>query len=142
VCMTKEPKTKKNDSNVDDFLDGIEDNQRRNDAKTVTRIMEEITGVKPIMWGSSIVGFGTYHYIYASGHEGDWPRIGLSPRKQYLTIYLMDGFAEHSDLLSKLGKHKTSKACLYINKLDDVDINALREMIKKSYESKATGKKA
>ena len=137
--MTSELKTKKNDDDVNKFLDNIEDEQRRKDTKEVTRLMQETTGEKPVMWGSSIIGFGTYHYEYASGREGDWMRIGLSPRKQNLTLYIMDGFSDYDKLLGKLGKYKTGKSCLYINKLEEIDLNILREMIKKSYESKALG---
>ncbi len=135
-----ELKTQKNDGDVDKFLDGVDNEQRKKDAKEVTKIMAEITGEKPVMWGSSIIGFGTYHYKSpATGREGDWMRIGLSPRKQNLTVYIMDGFSEYQSLLDKLGKHKTAKSCLYINRLEDVDINVLREMIKKSYSSKGMG---
>lgn len=136
--MTKtELKTQKNDGNVGKFLDSVDNEQRKKDAKAVTKIITEITGEKPVMWGSSIIGFGTYHYKYASGRENDWMRIGLSPRKQNLTLYIMDGFSDYSKLLGKLGKHKTGKACLYINKLEDVNMNVLEEMIKKSYTVKA-----
>ncbi|HEX5798291.1 MAG TPA: DUF1801 domain-containing protein [Candidatus Saccharimonadales bacterium] len=135
-----ELKTKKNDGDVDKFLNSVESEQRRKDAKIVTKLMEEITGEKPVMWGSSIIGFGTYHYKSpATGREGDWMRIAVSPRKQNLTVYLLDGFSEYSKLLAKLGKHKTGKSCLYINKLEDVDMDVLSKMIKKSYESKALG---
>lgn len=134
-----ELKTKKNNGDVDKFLNSIEDEQRRKDTKAVSKLMEEITGEKPVMWGASIIGFGTYHYKYATGREGDWMSIGLSPRKQNLTLYLMDGFSDYDKLLGKLGKHKTGKACLYINKLEDVDMKVLREMIKKSYQSKSLG---
>ncbi len=134
-----ELKTKKNDGNVDKFLDGIENEQRREDAKTVTRVMKEITGEDPVMWGTAIIGFGNYRYKYASGREGDWMRIGLSPRKQNLTLYILSGFSDKEKLLEKLGKHKTGKGCLYINKLEDVDMDVLKEMIQHSYEAKAMG---
>lgn len=135
-----ELKTKKNDGDVEKFLNSVQDEQRRKDTKTVTRLMEEITKEKPVMWGASIIGFGTYHYKSpATGREGDWMRIGLSPRKQNLTLYLMDGFSEYSKLLARLGKHKTGKSCLYINQLEEVDMDVLSEMIKKSYESKSMG---
>ena len=94
--------------------------------------MEDITGEQAVMWGPSIVGFGLYHYKYASGREGDFMRCGFSPRKQDLTVYIMSGFKEYGDLLSKLGKHKTSVSCLYLKKLADVDLAVLREMIERS----------
>ena len=134
-----ELKTQKNDGDVDKFLDSVDSEQRKKDAKAVTKMMEEITGEKPVMWGASIIGFGTYHYKYASGREADWMRIGLSPRKQNLTLYILSGFSDKEGLLKKLGKHETGKGCLYINKLEDIDINILRKMIKESYESKALG---
>ncbi len=131
-----ELKTQKNDGDVEKFLNSVDDKQRKKDAKEVAAIMAEITGEPAKMWGSSIIGFGDYHYKSAkTGSEGDWMRIGLSPRKQNLTLYFMDGFAEHSDFLAKLGKYKTSKSCLYINRLEDIDIKVLRQMIKKSYEA-------
>lgn len=94
--------------------------------------MQEITQEGPIMWGDSIVGFGSYHYKYASGREAEWLAIGFSPRKQYLTIYIMDGFEKYDGLLEKLGKHKTGKSCLYLNKLEDVNIPVLTELITES----------
>ncbi|HEX5797283.1 MAG TPA: DUF1801 domain-containing protein [Candidatus Saccharimonadales bacterium] len=134
-----EPKTKKNDGDVEKFLDSVADEQRRKDARAVTKMMAEITGEPPVMWGTSIIGFGVYHYKYASGREGDWPRMGLSPRKQSLTLYLMDGFSGYDKLLGNLGKHKTGKACLYINKLEDIDLDVLKEIIRKSYASPVMG---
>jgi len=135
-----ELKTKKNDGDVEQFLNSVKDKKRQEDARKVTKLMQEITGEKPVMWGSSIIGFGTYHYKSpATGREGDWMRIAVSPRKQSLTIYLLDGFSDYQKLLDKLGKHKTGKSCLYINKLEDVDISVLSKMIKKSYKSKALG---
>lgn len=135
-----ELKTKKNDSDVDKFLDSVDNEQRKKDAKEVTKIMAEVTGEEPVMWGASIVGFGDYHYKSpATGREGDWMKIGLSPRKQNLTLYFMDGFSEYSDLLDNLGKHSTAKSCLYIKNLEDIDLDILRKMIKKSYNSKAMG---
>ena len=139
MAANAELKTKKNDGDVDEFLDSVDNVQRKKDAKAVTKIMQEITGEKPVMWGASIIGFGTYHYKYASGREADWMRIGLSPRKQSLTLYILSGFSDKEKLLGRLGKHKTSKGCLYINKLEDIDIDILRKMIKEAYESKALG---
>ena len=99
--------------------------------------MQEVTGEPPVMWGDSIVGFGTYHYRYKSGREGDWPRTGFSPRKQYLAIYIMPGFDSYEALLARLGKHRTSVSCLYINKLADVDLDVLREIIAESHQEMA-----
>ena len=96
--------------------------------------MKEVTQEEPIMWGTSIIGFGSYHYRYASGREGDWPIVGFSPRKRSLTVYLTPGLDEIGDLLGKLGKHRVGKGCLYINKLSDVDTDVLKEIIKKSIE--------
>ena len=94
--------------------------------------MEEVTGEKAVMWGDSIVGFGTYHYVYASGREGDWPVTGFAPRKQALTLYIMSGFDQYDELLARLGKHSTGKSCLYIKRLSDVDVDVLRELVAES----------
>lgn len=123
------PKTQKNKASVADFLATIEDQVKREDCFRLAKMMEEITGEAPCMWGDSIVGFDTYHYVYASGREGDWPITGFSPRKQNLTVYIMPGFDRYTTLLSKMGKHKTSKSCIYIKKLDDIDESVLREII-------------
>ena len=131
-----EMKTKKTKASVSAFLDSVEDPQKRKDAKTIAKIMKAASGAAPAMWGDSIVGFGSYHYKYASGREGDWFLTGFAPRKQNLTLYVMDGFKEYRPLLKKLGKHKTGRACLYINKLDDVDLDVLRELITRSVQSK------
>lgn len=127
-------KTTLNDKNVNDFLNGVENEQRREDAFTLLAIFKEITGEEPKMWGSSIVGFGSYHYAYDSGREGDWMATGFSPRKASMTLYLMNGFDDYEDLLDKLGKHKTGKSCLYITRLEQVDLEVLKEMICRSYE--------
>jgi hypothetical protein len=127
-------KTQPSKKSVDEFIKAIPDDTKRNDCLTLTAMMQEITGEPPVMWGPSIVGFGTYHYIYESGTEGDWMLTGYSPRKQNLSIYLMDGCAEHCDHLDKLGKHKTSVSCLYIKKLSDVDLDVLKEIITMSTE--------
>lgn len=141
--MTKSNlKTKKNDGDVNDFIQSIQDETRRRDAIIVCKIMQETSGEKPVMWGSSIVGFGTYDYKYASGREGSWMRIGFSPRKQALTLYILYGLTDKlKPLLDKLGEYKTGKACLYIKDLDDIDLNVLRELIKHSYQEKAMGEK-
>ena len=129
-----ELKTKRNDQSVEAFLNRIPDERKRRDAFTVLDIMRKATKAEPQMWGSSIVGFGTYHYKYASGREGDWPLTGFSPRKQNLTLYIMGGFEQHDELLKSLGKYKTGKACLYVNQLDDVDLPTLRKLVKQSVQ--------
>ncbi|MDX1438930.1 MAG: DUF1801 domain-containing protein [Rubricoccaceae bacterium] len=125
-------KTKPTDASVKKFLDGVENAQRKKDAYVILDLMREVTGKEPKLWGPSIVGFGSYHYVYDSGREGDWPITGFSPRKQNLTLYIMPGFDRYDDLMSKLGKHKTGKSCLYVNKLDDVDMDVLRELVEQS----------
>ncbi len=122
---------------MEDFLAAVPNARRREDSGKVLDLMLEVTGEPARMWGDSIVGFGTYHYRYKSGREGDWPRTGFSPRKQYLAIYIMPGFDEYEALLSRLGKHRTSVSCLYINKLADVDMDVLREIVAGSYEEMA-----
>jgi hypothetical protein len=134
TIIMSEPKTKPTDVKVEDFLDAVEHPTRKEDGFKLLRIMKEVTKKKPMMWGPSIVGFGSYHYKYESGREGDMPLTGFSPRKQSLTVYIMPGFDEYEDLLGRLGKHKVGKSCLYINKLADVDISVLKELIAKSVE--------
>jgi hypothetical protein len=129
-----ELKTKKTDASVQAFLDAVEHPTRREDSFAVLDMMREITGHEPAMWGSSIVGFDTYHYKYASGQEGEWPVVGFAPRKRNLTLYMMSGFDQYDALLAKLGKYKTGKSCLYINKLADVDQDTLRELIRQSVD--------
>lgn len=114
------------------FVAKVPDAQQREDLAKILSIMEKITGEPPTMWGSSIIGFGRYHYKYASGREGDFFRTGASPRKGSLTLYVMPGFANYGDLLGKLGKHKTAKSCLYIKRLADVDVEVLQELIARS----------
>ena len=125
-----ELKTKPTGESVRDFLNNVSDEERRADCFAIAKIMEDITGEKPKMWGPSIVGFGTYHYKYASGREGDWPITSFSPRKKDLTLYIMMGFEKHADLMKQLGKHSVSKSCLYIKRLSDVDVPTLRKLIK------------
>lgn len=129
-----ELKTKKNNASVTAFVNSIEHETRRKDAKQLLKIFREVTGKRPKMWGDSIIGYGEYHYKYKSGQEGDWPLTGFSPRKANLSLYIMSGVKQYNGLLKKLGKHKHSVSCLYINKLEDVDEKVLREMIKKDYE--------
>ena len=125
-------KTQKTDASVTDFLNAVEHPKRREDGFAILELMREVTGEEPSMWGTSIVGFGTYRHRYASGREGEWMQVGFSPRKRYLTLYIMSGFEEYDDLLKKLGKHTTGKSCLYIKKLEDVDQDVLRELVSKS----------
>lgn len=127
-----ELKTKKTDASVEEFLNTVEHEKRRKDGFALLEMMREITGEEPAMWGPSIVGFGSYHYKYASGREGDWFVAGFSPRKRNLTLYIMSGFDGYEALLEKLGKYKTGVGCLYINKLEDVDEQVLRELIGQS----------
>lgn len=129
-----ELKTKKTDASVEAFLDGVADPRRREDARVVLELMKRITGEEPKMWGPGIVGFGSYTYTYASGQTGDWPIAGFSPRKQALTLYLMPGFEKDADLMKRLGKHKTGKSCLYLNRLADVDAGVLEELVRRSVE--------
>jgi hypothetical protein len=127
-----ELKTKPTKVTVEDFLSKIADDGIRDDCHALIRIMQKVTGEKPVMWGPSIVGFGLYHYKYESGHEGDMCIAGFSPRKSNLTVYLMPGFNEHGDLLKKLGKYTTGKSCLYFKRLSDVDTRVLEKMISDS----------
>lgn len=127
-----ELKTKANKASVDKFLKGIKDERVREDCYKVIEIMKKATKEEPKMWGTSIIGFGSYHYKYASGREGDWMLTGFSPRKQNLTLYIMSGFDEYDSLLKKLGKHAIGKSCLYIKKLEDVDAKVLKELVAKS----------
>jgi hypothetical protein len=124
-----ELKTKPNKASVDKFLKAVKDEKRRDDCFQILDIMKKITKEEPIMWGTSIVGFGSYHYKYESGREGDMCITGFSPRKQSLTIYIMPGFERYEKLMKKLGKYTTGKSCLYINKLEDVDLKVLKELI-------------
>jgi hypothetical protein len=127
-----ELKTKLTNEKVEDFLNRVSDPQRREDCFTIAKIMQEITGHAPKMWGPSIVGFGTYHYKYASGREGDWPVTGFSPRKKDLTLYIMMGFEQHDELMKRLGKHTAAKSCLYIKRLSDIHVPTLKKLIKTS----------
>jgi Domain of unknown function (DU1801) len=131
-----ELKTKPTNENVEKYLKGVTDPVKRQDSLTILKLMTEITGQKPKMWGTSIIGFGSYHYKYASGQEGDWLIIGFSPRKQNLTLYVLNGSAGEDELLQRLGKHSTGKSCLYIKRLDDVDLPTLKKLIKRSFKSK------
>ena len=127
-------KTIKNQDSVSAFIDKVEDEQKREDCRTLMKIMRRITGSQAAMWGSSIVGFGSYHYRYASGREGDFFLTGFSPRKQNLTVYVMPGFSQYGSLMQKLGKHKLGKSCLYMKKLEDVDVQVLTSLIDESVQ--------
>ena len=129
----EEIKTKPTEISPRAFIDNVENEQRRKDGHELAALMKKVTGKPAKMWGPSIVGFDQYHYKYASGHEGDMPITGFSPRKQSLVLYLGPGL-EDKKLMAKLGKHKTGKGCLYINKLDDIDRNVLLELVTKSVE--------
>lgn len=128
-----ENKTKPTSASVDDFIAQIENSRRRTDALTALKIYKEVTGLPPVMWGPSIIGFGSLHYAYDSGREGDMPAAAFSPRKANMTFYVGDEFDGAEELYAKLGKHKKSVACLYINKLDDVDLDVLSEIIARQY---------
>jgi uncharacterized protein DUF1801 len=139
-----ELKTKPTGASVEKFLNQIADETRRDDCFKIAKIMEDITGEEPKMWGPSIVGFGSYHYKYASGREGDWMLTGFSPRKKDLTIYIMPGFANYPDLMKKLGKYGNARSCLYIKRLSDVDVPTLKKLIRESLKTmkKMTQKKS
>ena len=125
-------KTTQTEADVNAFLDGVENPRRRADARQLLALMQAVTGEPPKMWGPSIVGFGRYHYRYASGREGDSLVVGFSPRKQNLAIYIMPGFSDYGELLGKLGKFRTGRSCLYVNKLEDVDLRLLEELMRES----------
>lgn len=131
-----EIKTKPTGASVDAFLEAVEKPTRRSDGRAIRVMMERITGEPATMWGPSIIGFGSYHYRYASGHEGNMCRIGFSPRKANLVLYV-GGFPRYVALLAKLGKHKSSKACLYLNKLADVDLAVLEKIVRETWEASA-----
>lgn len=129
-----ENKTKATTKSVPEFLEQMEDPKRKADCLTIAALMERLSGSKPKMWGDSIVGFGDYHYKYASGREGDWFQVGFSPRKQNLTIYVMGYLELYTDLMEGLGKYKHGKGCLYIKTLEDVDMGVLEKLISTSIE--------
>lgn len=135
-----ELKTKANRASVDKFLKSIKDEQTRQDCFKILEIMQKATRSEPKMWGTSIVGFGSYHYKYKSGREGDWFLTGFSPRKQNLTLYFMGGFEDHAETLSRLGKYSTGKGCLYIKKLEDVNPKALKELVSRSVKKMRAAK--
>lgn len=127
-----EIKTKPTDRSVEQFLNTIPNEQKRRDCFTLLEIMKRITQSEPKMWGESIIGFGDYHYKYASGREGDWFVVGFSPRKQSLTLYSMADYEQHHELMKTLGKHKTGKSCLYIKRLEDIHLPTLEKLIEEA----------
>jgi len=130
-----EQKTKPTERSVSDFLDEIESEQVRDDCSALIKLMKKVTGSEPKMWGPSIIGFGKYHYKYDSGHEGDSCLTGFSPRKQNISLYVMLGIMDHQDLLKDLGKYKAAKGCIYIKKLDDVNVSVLEKLVKGSVDA-------
>lgn len=131
-----ELKTKQNNASVEDFINAVEAEQKRKDAFEILEMMRQLTKEKPKMWGSSIIGFGDVRYKYASGREGDWFKVGFSPRKANISLYLMGCDISKADsILGRLGKYKTGKGCLYINKLIDIDKEVLKELIKEGYKN-------
>lgn len=129
-------KTQPNDNSAEAFVASVENQQKREDAIALLNLMSDITQQPPVMWGDSLIGFGQYEYQYESGRRGRWFRVGFSPRKQNLTLYIMNGFSQYQHLLAQLGKHKTGKSCLYINKLADVDIDILKQMVALSFQTR------
>ena len=130
-----ELKTQENDASVADFINGVADDKKRQDCVAVSELMQKLTDAEPKMWGSSIVGFGTYHYKYASGRKGEWFVVGFSPRKQNLTLYIMSGFDSCDEIMSQLGKYKLGRCCLYVKKLEDIDLKILEKLIKHSIKT-------
>jgi len=122
-------KTQENDGDVAAFLESVENPKRRADAEVVLAMMKRITGLPAKMWGAAIIGFGKYHYTYESGREGDFMRVGFSPRKANLVIYILPGYSDYSEILDRIGKHKKGKSCLYINKIADIDMEVLEELV-------------
>jgi hypothetical protein len=129
-----ELKTQPNSASVDEFLNSIKDEKKKTSSRRILDIMEQASGEQPQLWGNSIVGFGRYHYKYASGREGEWFLTGFSPRKANLTLYITSGFDQFPNLLEKLGKFKTGSSCLYIKKIEDIDLNILEELIRASVD--------
>ena len=129
-----ENKTKATAASVDDFLDAVPDPQRRADGKVLRALMERLSGEPATLWGPTIVGFGTYHYVYESGREGDMPRLGFSPRASELVLYISGGFPRYGALMERLGKHRTGKSCLYIKRLSDVDMDVLETLCAESLD--------
>lgn len=129
-----ELKTRCNDASVADFLNSLSDEKQRQEAFALLNLLQNVTQTEPKMWGESIIGFGDYHYKYATGREGDWFIVGFSPRKQNLTVYLMTGFEGGGEVLQRLGKHKSGRSCLYIRRLSDIHLPALEELVQQSVQ--------
>lgn len=123
-------KTAPTDQSVQTFIAAVEPEAKRNDARVLDQLFREVTGFQPVMWGPSIIGYGQYHYVYDSGRQGDFLATGFSPRKARHSIYIMPGYADFGDILARLGKHKMGKSCLYVNKLADIDLDVLAELIR------------
>ncbi len=134
-----EMKTTENEVSVSDFLKTVEDESKRNDSLELVKIMEQITQFPAKMWGPAIVGFGKYHYKYESGREADMLKVGFSPRKDALALYIGANSQENQDIISNLGKYKTGKSCLYVKKLSDINLDVLKEIIKRGFERKQFG---
>lgn len=134
MAKNAELKTKVNDASVEAFLNSVPDEEKRQDAFKILKLTQQVTKEQPKMWGTSIVGFGSFHYKGASGREGDWMMIGFSPRKQNLTLYIMPGVERYPTLLKKLGKYSTGKSCLYIKRLSDIDTAVLKDLMKQSIQ--------
>ena len=130
-----EPKTKPTRASVDRFIAAVPDPQRREESRRLVEMMQAATGDKPVLWGTAIVGFGRYHYRYDSGREGDWPITGFSPRKRELSLYIMSGFDRHADLLARLGRHRIGVSCLYLRRLDEIDMDVLDTLVRVSVDS-------
>lgn len=131
-------KTMPTDVPVETFLGSVEPARRQADAKALNTIFQQETGFEPVMWGPSIIGYGRYHYTYQSGRQGDFLATGFSPRKANLSIYIMPGYANFAPLMARLGKHKTGRSCLYVNKLADIDTDVLRALIRAGLKDLAT----
>lgn len=129
-----ELKTKSNDDSVVEFIEKVPDETKKKDCHYLLQLMETTTGAKPKLWSGGMVGFGDWHYKYESGREGDWFIMGFAPRKQNLTIYLMDGFGKYDEILARLGKHKTGKSCLYVKRLEDIDLKVLAQLVRSSFD--------
>lgn len=133
-----ELKTRPTRAGVTRFVAALEDPRRRKESRELLRLFREVTGKRPVLWGTSIIGYGQYHYRYRSGREGDWMVTGFSPRKQALSIYIMPGFGRYTALMKRLGKYRTGVSCLYVRKLEDVDVDVLRELVAASVADMAT----
>lgn len=132
TSVMAENKTKPTEQSVESFLENLDDQQKISDSYSLIELMRDVTGCEPKMWGSSIIGFDQYHYKYASGREGDFLKVGFSPRKRELSIYLMCDYDNQENLMKRLGKHRTGKSCLYVKKLEDIDLSVLRELVEES----------